>query len=240
MRCHLLSKSYQFSVPELGLFRELFARARLDNISRGKSKLKVGTSTLLNVPLDRERYDLFTAHPIEAAILTVYNLLKYDNEKGEEMLFHVLYHNRNDSNRDLMGLVVDFLLYSYNSDTNTVFCHATEPDIPLSEKMNIWLQKNRRDLDPIFTVVVNYLDMFNIDENISVNRREDYTVKTLTAEDEVDVSNGLDLTNVAITFNFSSGKFVASLQNISATQDEVTETLGKVEECLQSIEIVET
>ena len=240
MRYCSLSKNYQFSVREEGLFKELFSHASIDNISAGETKLKVGTNTLLNIPLDRERYDLFAAHPIETAILTVYNLLNYGNEKGNEMMFHVLYHNRNDNNRNLMGLTVDFLLYAYNSKENTVYCHVAEPGIPLSEKMNIWLQRHQHDLPPIFTVVINYLDMFNIDENIRVDQHEDYTVKVLDTEEATNASNGLSLTNIAITLNFNRGKFVASLLNISATQDEITQTLDSVEKCLQSIEIMET
>lgn len=230
------NEDYEFSNAEFLLFEKFISLSNMNIISASKSKFQPGISTLIHIALDQRKHDLFTNHPIETAILLIYYLLGFGNELCDEMMFNVLFHNRNEYSMDLMGLACDYQLYSYNCKTNAVYCHEVNSDIPLSEKMKIWLRRNARNLPPLFAVVINYLDMFTSSMELHDNNQAEYTIKNVKTENIAHLSEWLNINDISFTFSFRRGALAAGINNINANQSEIEKALDYAESRLLLME----
>ncbi|MDR1135810.1 MAG: condensation domain-containing protein, partial [Clostridiales Family XIII bacterium] len=135
-------ESYKLSEAEalkLAAYSEIARR-----VGEGGNAVSIGAVSIIKTNLTETAYKRFAERPLDTAMEFMSRLIyEQSDAPALELPYWLMFHNRNDNNRDIMGLMLDVMPVTYNTHTKEMKAlgiagTSDAREIPVAEKLDIW------------------------------------------------------------------------------------------------------
>lgn len=171
------------STPNETKFFSEFKEAVDDNLKAIATHRSPSIASNFRIKLTKMQLEAMNENPL-TSMMTVFGYLFYgESVSGSKYPFLVLQHNRNKTNSDLLGLVLDYDCCLFDADTQKVAGLERKDFLPLSEKILKWSKTHISGANTylFYTVpAINFLGVFLdrsfLDENRVIGNDNDILI----------------------------------------------------------------